>query len=149
MWLPLILISAFFYSASTLFRKKIMDFPQADPIAYAIGSQFAIATIIAIFILVTKGGFSEFDFKANWINFVILTLGWGFGNIFLFKALKHITLSKFTILFSLNVILNVLINSFVLEEYLNFIQIVGLALVLIAVAIIALNKNEKFSKKFG
>lgn len=120
----------------------------ADPKAYAVFFQLLVGVMIA-----TVGFlFTEMTFPSNWQsllpNLVLMMFLYGFGNLFVFQALKKTEASTFIIIFSSRVLITILVSSFFLNESLNFLQIIGTLLILASILLVNIKSAKlTFSKK--
>jgi len=133
-WQFLILISVFLYSISVLLQKTLLKPKQSDPIAFSILFQILTGIIIGLFgFLISSMTFP--NLKPLLPNLILMTLFYGFGSIFLFKALKKIEASKFTIIFSSRALFTILASSIILNEVLTLKQYLGTLLIILGVII--------------
>ena len=77
-------------------------------------------------------------------NFVLMIVLYSAENIFLFKALKKLEASKFTIIFSSRALFTVLVSSILLGEFLNIGQWVGAILILLGIYLV-IGKINRFN----
>lgn len=134
-WQLLIGISVIFSAISLIFQKNILRYKKINPIVFSIFFQFITGLILFIY-----GGINHKivfpPIQSLFINLIFMTVLYGFGNIFMFKALQLIDVSKFTIIFSNRIFFVVLASSILLGEGLIVSQFIGLLLIIFAVILI-------------
>jgi len=143
-WQLLILISVVLYSISVLLQRVILKENESRPIAYSIIFQLLAGIVIGIVGLI----FADMSLPSNpgslfW-NLILMTLLYGFSNLFIFKSLKLTEASKFTIIFATRAFFTVLASSIVLKELLTGTQLLGTLLIFAGVILVNL-KTSKFS----
>ena len=97
-WQVLIFISVILFSVGTLFQRVLMERKASDPIAYSIVFQLLTGLIIGFYGFLFEN--MSFPEVIPLVNILLMTLLWTFANIFSFTALKHIDVSRFTVVFS-------------------------------------------------
>ncbi|MGE5041696.1 MAG: DMT family transporter [Candidatus Levyibacteriota bacterium] len=143
-WFSLILISVFAVSIYNILQRVLMRDDKSDPVLYTI--LFAFFLSIAYSVVSLFLGFKLPVLSWTLVLFVLSALLWGFGTIFLFKALKVIEASEVTILTSVRVIITILISVFFLREIFGFEKVLGAILILGSVMLVAnIKKGFKFN----
>ena len=144
-WQLLVILSLISYSISVLLQRVLVKEKGSDPIAYSSFFQLLTGLIIGAFgYLFTSMRYP--DLRPIILNFILMVVLYGFGNLFVFKALKNTEASKFSVIFSSRAIFAVLGFSLLLGETLTISQWVGTFLVLCAAVMVSLDlKRVKFS----
>ena len=75
-------------------------------------------------------------------NLLLMIVLYGFGNVFIFKSLKMIEASKFTIIFSTRTLFTILASTALLGEILNARQWSGALLVMLGVLLVTLKSRR-------
>lgn len=83
-----------------------------------------------------------------WPNLIVMIVLYGFGNIFIFKALQTIDVSEYTIIFTARVIITVVVSTIILHEGLKSQQFIGAFLIIIGVFMVTYN-FRRFTLKTG
>ena len=146
-WQILVILSLISYSISVLLQRVLVKEKGSDPIAYASFFQLLAGLIIGAFgYLFTSMRYP--DLRPIILNLILMVVLYGFGNLFVFKALKNTEASKFSVIFSSRAIFAVIGFSLLLGETLTISQWVGTLLILCAAVIVSLDlKRVKFSIK--
>ncbi len=97
-WQLLVGISVLTYSVSILLQRVLLKENKSDPIAYSIVFQIITGLIVGVFALFR--GFSIPNLLPILPNLILMIFLYGVGNIFVFKALKNLEASDFTIIFA-------------------------------------------------
>lgn len=143
-WQILISLSIIFYSVSILLQRLILREDKSQPIAYSIFFQ----VLCGIFIGSFGFFFADLSLPENlsslFLNLLLATFLYGFGNVFIFKSLKQTEASKFTVIFAARAFFTVLASSLILREFLTSKQLVGALLIFFGVILVNL-KSTKFS----
>lgn len=146
-WQFLILTSVFLYSISVLLQRILLREEKSDPITYSVFFQFLTGIIIGGFGFL----FSDMSFpnlKPLLFNLALMVLLYGFGNVFIFKALKALEASRFTIIFASRALFTILASSLLLREGLLPQQLLGTFLILSGVVLVNIKSAKlAFSKK--
>lgn len=142
-WQVLILLSVLTYSVSVLLQRVLVKEDKNDPIAFFIVFSFLTGMLIGAYGYLTQN-MSMPNIGSVGGNLLLTTLLYGFGNIFLFKALKKIEASIFTIIFSSRALFTILASSILLSESFTTPQWVG-ALCIFAGIILVTGKIKKIS----
>jgi len=142
-WQFLITASIIFGSISNLLKRVIAKHTKSKPIAYSIFYMFIIGIAMTFFGLLSNQMILP-NLKPLLPNLLLMGFFYGFANIFIFKSLKQIEASKFTILFSIRTFFTILASSFLLKEFLSTRQLLGVIVVFISIILINL-KRFKFS----
>jgi drug/metabolite transporter (DMT)-like permease len=128
-WQILLGISILTYVISQILQRVLLKEESTDPLAFAIVFQLFVGVVIGVYAMI-KG----FSFPANVYSllphlFLTLVL-YGVGNIFLFKSLKAIPISEFTILFSTSTLWTIVGAVIFLHEKFLLPHILGTLLIL-------------------
>jgi len=142
----LLSISILSYSLAILTQRILMKGNKSDPVSYSVIFQLLTGFIIGIF------GYLTADMtiprvQPLLINLTLLTLLYGIGNIFTFKALKMLEASEFTIIFATRGLFTLIASSILLKEGLYSTQFLGALLILISVVLVTIKSMHlKFSR---
>lgn len=145
-WQLFILLSVFLSAISTLLQKVLLRDDKSDPVAFSILFQLLTGLLVAIcgFGL---GDMSLKNFTLVLPNLILMVLLYGFGNVFLFWALKKIDASKFTIIFSGRAIFTIIASTLIIQETLSQRQIIGVVLIITSIIIVSYLKTKfRFDK---
>ncbi len=142
-WQLLILLSVLTYSISVLLQRVFVKEDKSDPIAFFIVFSALTGVLIGAYGFLTQD-MSMAGIQNVWGNIILMTFLYGFGNIFLFTALKKIEASTFTILFSSRALFTVLASSVLLSESFNATQWLG-ALCIFGGIVIVTGKIKRFT----
>jgi len=146
-WQILILTSVFLYSVVILLQRVLLKDNKSDPKAYSIFFQLLTGLFIGVFGL----SFTNMSFpniRPLIFNLILMTLFYGFGNIFIFQALKSIEASRFTIIFASRALFTILASFLFLQEQLSFRQMWGAFFILLGIVLVNIKSAKlQFSKK--
>lgn len=136
-WLLLSILSEVF---GRLFQRSLLEKDKSDPIAYAI--LFQVTTGLLLFSLAFIKGFSIPSLSPILINLLLMPFLYGFANIFIFKSLKTVEASIFTVLFSSRTLWIVLLALILLNEAFSPQQFLGAGLILTGVILVSFKKKH-------
>lgn len=138
MWLPLILVTAFFISLQDVFGKKIID--RVDPCVVAWGWFFFSLPLLAVCLLLDGiPSLGPLFWKALVISTVLLT----FASIFYFQAIKHSDLSIAVPMLALTPLFLLITSPIILGEFPGFLGITGIVLIVIGSYVLHLREGCK------
>lgn len=143
-WQLLVAISVVTNSVSVLLQKVILKDDKTDSIAFSIVFQIFTGLLILIYSLIR--GFSVPNLIPLLPNLVLMTILYGAGNIFIFKALKTSEASQFTIIFATRTIWSITAAVLFLGEGFTIKQLLGTALILSSIVLVAWQDKLKFGK---
>ncbi|MBI3342052.1 DMT family transporter [Candidatus Curtissbacteria bacterium] len=144
-WIALLLCAVFLSALSSLLQRVLMKADKSDPFAYSVVFQILGGLVIGAF--ATVKGFVVPPFAQYPINFLLLTILYGSGTVFLFNAYKYLEASEVTILTSVRSIVVIATAVFLLGEAFNFQKVVGTFLILLSVFLLSKNIGRiKFNK---
>ncbi len=145
-WQFFVAISVTLFSVSTIIQRVFLRDRNSDPIAYSIVFQLVIAILIGIYALLN--GFKlPADMGPFWGNFLAMIVLYSLSNVFIFKSLKLIEVSEYTILFATRVLWGVAGGILVLGEAFSPRQVFGTLIIFISVAIVSWrSKAIKFGR---
>jgi drug/metabolite transporter (DMT)-like permease len=145
-WKLLIGISVVFSAFTSILIRIIQKDKKINPIIFSILFQFMTGFIVLIFGLLKEQIIFP-PIQPLMLNLFLMALLYGFANIFIFKALRLIEVSKFTIIFTNRIFFTVLASSILLKEGLKINQLFGLLLIIGAIIIVNLRSTKiKFQK---
>ena len=142
-WQLLIAISILLYSVAVLIQRVVLQQEKSDPKAYSVFFQIITGLIIGVL------GFAFSDMSLPYLrplipNLILTTLFYGFGNIFVFKALKVLEVSKFVIILSARALFTILASSLLLNESLSPSQLLGTFFIFIGIILVN-TQSAKFT----
>ncbi|HEX8965850.1 MAG TPA: EamA family transporter [Patescibacteria group bacterium] len=140
MWQLFLIISIIANSFSTVLQKVLLKNNKSDPITYAIVFEFLCAIAIGIYAFF-EGFILPKDIITLLPNILLATILYSAGNIFLFKSLKLIDASEFTVLFVTRGIWIIITAVLFLHERFSYMQDAGTALVLLGVILVTIRKH--------
>ena len=143
-WQILILISVVLYSISVLLQRVLLRQNESRPVAYAMFFQFLTGIVLGVVGFLFADMSLPSNFSDLFWNLILMVILYGFSYIFIFRSLKQIEASKFSILFSTRAFFTVLASSLVLKELLTGTQFLGALLIFSGVILVNL-KSSKFS----
>ncbi|MBM3209334.1 DMT family transporter [Candidatus Shapirobacteria bacterium] len=145
-WLALILASVLLNSVATVLQRVVLREEKSDPVAYSIFFQLLTGLLIGGFGVVTSG-LTFPDLRPLALFLILMTFLYGFGNIFIFQALKAVEASKFTVIFSGRALFTILASTLFIREPLTQRQWPGAILILLGVIIVNLQASRISLKK--
>lgn len=143
-WQGFILISVTLYSISVILQKKILRDEDSNPVAFSMFFQVLTGMVIFVIGLLTSEMGLPNNLSSLLGNIALMILLYGFTNVLVFKSLKLIEASKFTIIFSTRTFFTVLASSIFLGEMLSGKQFLGTLLIFTSVIVVTL-KSTKIS----
>lgn len=111
----------------------------SDPIAFSIIANFTGGVLLILFAL-TKG-FSPAHITEFLPNLLLMAILYGSSNIFIFKSIKLIEASEFTIFFTTRVLWSIVAAIIVLREVFVPQQFMGTFLIILGIVIVSLKAN--------
>jgi drug/metabolite transporter (DMT)-like permease len=143
-WLLFASISIISISIAGLFQRLAMKKTESDPVVSSIIFQFLVTLITAIFAFIK--GF-ELPTLPLLPFFLISSLLYAFGTLFIFKAIKKIEASELSIVAGVGSFTTIISAFIFLDERLRFLQLAGVVLIFLAVWIINRAKRSiRFDK---
>lgn len=139
-WQVLVFISVVTYSISVLLQRVLLKDEQTDPVAFSITFQLFTGVIIGLYTLLN--GFKIPDLSPIILNMILMTVLYGAGNVFLFKALKLTEASEFTIIFASRVFWTVAGAVLILGESFSSRQFLGTLLMLTGIGLVSLRNSQ-------
>jgi drug/metabolite transporter (DMT)-like permease len=144
-WQLLVAISVFTNAISVLLQRVLLKNDKSDPVAFSIVFQLITGTLILIYAVVR--GFSTPDLSPLLINLILMIVLYGAGNVFIFKSLKLVEASEFTILFASRAIWTIIIAILALGEVFTLKQGFGTIFIFSSIALVSWHANKfKFGK---
>lgn len=140
-WQLILGIALFSSSLSILFEKKVHNLEESNPIAFAFTFQFLVG-ILFILISLIFGQLKFDNISKVWVNILISTILYGFGNVFYFKGLKTTEASIFTIISNSSAIFTIISSSIFLRQFLNLHQILGVILIFSSIIILNYSRGK-------
>ena len=138
MWLPLILVTAFFISLQDVFGKKIID--RVDPCVVAWGWFFFSLPLLAV-CLIFDGipPLGPLFWRSVAISTVLLT----FASIFYFKAIKYSDLSIAVPMLAFTPLFLLVTSPIILGEFPDLLGVVGILLIVAGSYVLHLKEYRK------
>lgn len=119
---------------------------KSDPLAYAIFFQFLTGVFIGAFgFFVSDMSFP--DMRPLIVNVILMVLLYAFGNVFMFKALKKIEASKFTIIFSSRALFTIFASSLLLGEFLSRKHWIGALFIFAGIVLVSFKPERVLFKR--
>ena len=147
-WLFFAAISIFFLSIANVLQRVLMKEDKSDPTAYSIVFGFLLTAIIGSISLIK--GFQMPPITQYPLQFLLVGVLYGFGTVFVFKALKHIGASEVTIIGASRSLVTILFSIMLLHEAYNVQKWIGAFLIIAAVILVAdTRKGFKLHKGVG
>lgn len=145
-WQILLTISTVTYSVSVLLQRLLLKNDKSDPIAYSIVFMLLTGALIGIYAVLK--GFSTPNLVPLIPNLILMSVLYGAGNVFIFKALKVIDASEFTIVFASRALWTIIGAIIFLKESFSIQQVLGTVLIITSVILVSWKKQEfAFSKE--
>ncbi len=138
-WQIFLLISVIATGLSSIYQKKILNIEKIHSIAFAIGFQLFVSLLVGCLLL-----FYGFNFSHLWLllpNFILMIALYAVGNLCRYGSIKRVDISRYTILFQINVIVSVIASYVLLREQLGLFQIIGILLVFSGALIVLWKKK--------
>jgi drug/metabolite transporter (DMT)-like permease len=143
-WQLFLVISMIADTAGRLLQRTYVKQEQSDPIVYATLFQLfcgIIMVIIAAFVGIHLPPLGPITF-----NLLLVPILYGLATLFIYKSLKNVEASVFTILFASRAIWIILGGVVVLREIFLPLQILGTVLILGSVVLVSWSRSVKFQK---
>jgi len=139
------MISAASSSVSTIAQRVLMKDQKSDAAAYSFLFQIMCAAIIAVFAFAR--GFVMPPIKEMPINFLLVAILFGSGNLLLFKALKQTEASKVAVLNASGIVWTVMAAFIFLGEAISNKIFLGSLLVIAGVVLVSFKKGTSYFNK--
>ncbi len=136
-WLQLLTISVVFYSISTLLQRVLLKEEKNDPISFSIAFQILTGFFVALWAVFR--GFSLPNLLILWPNLLLMIVLYAVANVFIFKSLKLLDTSVFTIIFASRTFWTILGAVLLLREAFSLREFLGSLLVFGGVVLVSLN----------
>ena len=143
-WQILVAVSVITYSVSVLLQRILLKDEKIDSVAFSIVFQLLTGVLILGYALMR--GFSSPNLLPLLPNLALMTFLYGAGNVFIFKALKAIEASEFTIIFATRTVWIILAAVLFLSEQFSLVQLLGTGLILSSVVLVSWQKGLKLSR---
>ena len=143
-WLLLTALSVLLVSVGNLLQRVLMRDEESDAASYTV----VFALLLTIFYFVTSLFFGFKSPVLNWslVLYLASAVLWGFGTVFLFKAMKLIEASEVTIFVTLRILIAILASVLFLGEIFDFSKLIGTLILIFSVLIVAnIKKGIKFN----
>lgn len=140
-WLFLTIISAFFRAIYGLMSKVLSN--KAKTSVYTQATLLPLcATVIVVLMSPLIGGINFSVDKNSFILIVLIALSQGLGNVVYFTAMKSLTSGTAQISFSSILVFNTILSVGFLNLHLNFLNVVGIVLLMLAILSVVSGKIE-------
>lgn len=137
-------LSVVLSSFGVLLQRVLVKESNSRPIAFAIFFPILTGLLITLVgFLTTHMVFPNLRPLIG--NIFLMALLYGSANIFIFKSLKEIEASRFTIIFATRGLFTILASSLLLKELLSFQQLIGAILIFSSVVLVSLKAEKKLS----
>ncbi len=147
-WQLAIGLSVLFSSVTTILQRVLLKDQKTDPIAASIFYLTMCGVLVGAVGIALGQNFFPSDFTSVIPSLVLMTALYGFGNLFLFRALNQIEASRFVVLFSSRSLITALLSWIVLHEILNGTQWIGATLLFLGIVLVTI-QGWKFSIEKG
>jgi uncharacterized membrane protein len=138
-WLIFASISITSIAIANLFQKIAMKKKDSDPVISSIVFQLLVTLITLIFAIFNGFKIPELSL---WPFFLIASIFYAFGTLFIFKAIKTIEASELSIVAGIGSFATIISAFIFLGERLKLIQLLGVFLTIISVVIIKKVKHK-------
>jgi drug/metabolite transporter (DMT)-like permease len=138
-WYWYVAINIVVFSLATLYQRMILK-DSRDPVVI-----YVVNGLVAGLFLLGVGfyqGFNFPDLKDISLNLILMAVLIGTGNILIFRGLKKVEASEYTVLFSTRAIWSVLAAIVFLHESFSGKQIIGAALIILSVFVVSWKKKS-------
>jgi drug/metabolite transporter (DMT)-like permease len=147
-WQILVAIATITYSISVVLQRVLMKDENSDPIAFSIAFQLMVGIITGIYAIIH--GFRLPNLVPFLPNLFLMTLLYGLGNILIFKSLKTVDASTFTIVFASRTVWIVVGAIIFLKESFSLQQTIGTILIICSIILVSWKRNKNiFNKGIG
>lgn len=143
-WQILVAISVLTYSVSVLLQRLLLKDNKVDSVAFSITFQLFTGVLILAYALMR--GFSIPNLVPLLPNLALMIILYGVGNVCVFKALKAVEASEFTIVFVTRPLWTILAAIAFLGESFSLKQLLGTAFVLSGVALVSWQQSFKINR---
>lgn len=143
-WQVLVAISVLTYSISVLLQRLLLKDDKVDSVAFSVVFQLFVGVLVLAYALVR--GFSVPNLGPLLPNLALMVVLYGAGNVFIFKALKAVEASEFTIVFATRPLWTILAAIVFLGESFSARQLLGTAFILVGVALVSWQKIFRLSR---
>jgi len=144
-WFLLSIISVITLAVSNLLQRVLMKDEKSNVVAYSLAFQLTCAVLIGVFAFAR--GFVMPPIQELWLNFVLITVLYAAGTLFLFRALQNIEASEATIITSSRALWTIVVALIFLGESFDFLKTLGVVLVLGSVVLVSLKREAvRFNK---
>ncbi len=140
MWLILTVISAITNSLARILQKILLTEKDSDPYAFTFVFQLLVSFLFLSYTLLTNT-LDIPSLSGLTLNILLMTLFYGLGNLFTFKAFKHTEASEVAVIFASSTLWSVISAFFILHEKLVGIQFLGVVLVILGLVVINYTKS--------
>lgn len=141
MWLTLSIASAVIFGAAGWFMK--VSQMKGGSIAVLLIWLYIVGTLGFGVHTIMEGSWQQLAVFQVWISGLLIGIGSAFGNYLFMKALGTGPASLTSPLLNANIVLVILMGTFIYHEPLGFMQFISIALLLIATVLIAQRKDNR------
>lgn len=139
-WLLALFISIGTYSGAALLQKVLMKGENKNPLAYSAFTQLLSAVMVFVVAIVTGRLVfpeSQIVIENKLYLFILLSAICFATNAYAgFKALQHIDVSKFIIIFAFRTVVTIILSAVFLKESLTTVQLAGTGLILVSIILV-------------
>lgn len=143
-WQILVAVSVLTGAVSVLLQRLLLKDKRIDSVAFSIVFQLLNGVLILVYAFIR--GFSVPDLRPLILNLILMTAFYGVGNILIFKALKIVEASEFTIVFASRSLWTILAAVALLGEAFSTRQLLGTLIILLSVAVVSWQKSFKLNR---
>ena len=139
-WLLLLFISIFSYSIGVLLQRVLLKEETSDAVVYSVVSNLIAGVLIIIFSLTQHVSFAGLLTVIP--NILLMIVFYAITNFTMFKALKLIEASEFTILFATRALWSIVAAVVFLRESFSLQQVAGALLIFVSVILTSRNPKK-------
>lgn len=144
-WLLLSIISVIALAVSNLLQRVLMREEKSNVFAYSLAFLLTCAALVGLFAFVR--GFVMPPIQELWFNFVLSTVLYAAGTLFLFRALQNIGASEAAILTSSRALWTIVVALIFLGESFDLLKTLGVVLIIGSITLVSLKKGAvRFNK---
>ena len=144
-WFLLSIVSVITLAISNLLQRVLMRDEKSNVIAYSLMFQLICAVLIGLFAFMR--GFVMPPIQEMWFNFILITVLYAVGTLFLFKALQNIEASEAAIITSSRALWTIAVALIFLGESFDLFKTIGVILVLGSIVLVSFKRKViRFNK---
>ena len=139
------MVSVIALAISNLLQRVLMRNEKSNVVAYSLVFQLTCVALIGLFAFTR--GFVMPPIQEMWFNFVLITVLYAAGTLFLFRALQDVEASEVTVITSSRALWTIAVALIFLGESFDLTKTIGVALVLGSIALVSFKRETaRFNK---